>query len=117
MGHTRAESPPQAENFADFGSLNQRFTMGKRSQKGSKKSISGPLLSPPLLSQISQKEGGTEEVICPDGGAPGALTGTEEVENLKKHNFRAISWIWLDFAGSGVISMDIEEFCFNERMM
>ena len=45
-----------------------------------------------------------------DGGAPGALTGTGEVENLKKHNFRAISWIWLDFAGSGVISMDIEEF-------
>ena len=66
MAHTRAESPPQAENFADFGPLNQRFTMGKRSQKGSKKSISRPLLSPPLLSQISQKEGGTEEVICPD---------------------------------------------------
>ena len=63
VGHTRAESPPQAENFADFGPLNQRFTMGKRSQKGSKKSISGPLLSPPLLSQISQKEGGTDTVI------------------------------------------------------
>ena len=45
-----------------------------------------------------------------DGGVPGALTGAGEVENLKKHNFRAKSWIWLDFGGSGGIWKDFDGF-------
>ena len=43
-------------------------------------------------------------------GVPGALTGAGEVENLKKHNFRAKSWIWLDFGGSGGIWKDFDGF-------
>ena len=59
MGYTKGESPPQAENFDDFGHLKCRFYKGKPSKKGSQ---NGPnpetqLSPPPFESKSGENKG------------------------------------------------------------